>query len=274
MAQADEYLLGASDAERVRLVKQSEIHRPEAQWLLNRIGVKPGWRAIDIGCGPLGVLDLLAQAVGSSGTVVGLDREPRMLEMAALSVVERNLGNVLLMNGDATDTKLPGESFDFVHERLVLINTPHPEQAVAEMVRLTRPGGFVALQDLDVSSWMCEPPHSAWDQVYSILTRLWRGAGMDPFIGRRLPGLLRQAGLEDVQVRAHAHVWRPGDLYQTFNLQLVGAVREQILADGALTAAALDHLVSDLVAHLEQPETLVLHPVLFQAWARKQTDMT
>jgi ubiquinone/menaquinone biosynthesis C-methylase UbiE len=271
MSQTAEYLLGVSEAERARLIKQSEIHRAEAESLLNRIEVQCGWRVIDIGCGPLGVLDLLAHGVGSSGEVVGLDREPRMLEMAALSVDERGLGNVKLVNGEATDTKLPGGSFDLVHERLVLVNIPNPEQAVAEMVRLARPGGYVALQDLDVVSWVCEPPHPAWDRVFTILTGLWRGAGMDPFIGRRLPGLLRQAGLEDVQVQAHAYVWRPGDLYQTFNLQLVSAVRERILASGALSAATLDDLVSELAAYLEQPETLVLHPILLQAWGRKPT---
>ncbi|MGH8898633.1 MAG: methyltransferase domain-containing protein [Egibacteraceae bacterium] len=268
MSHAEEYLLGVSDAERERLLKQGEVHRAEAEWLLKQVGAKPGWRAIDVGCGPLGLLDLLVQAVGPSGVVVGLDREPRMLEMAARSVAERNL-DVELCNGEATDTKLPGESFDLVHERLVLINTPSPEVVVAEMARLAGPGGWVALQELDFVSWVCEPPHPAWDRVYRILIGLWQSAGMDPFIGRRLPDLLRRAGLEDVQVQTHAHVWGPGDLYQTFNLHLVSAVRERILASGALTAATLDGLVSELAAHLEQPGTLVLHPTFFQAWGRR-----
>lgn len=271
MPQTTEYLLGVSEIERARLIAQSEIHRAESERLLDHVGIKPGWRAIDIGCGPLGVLDLLAQGVGPSGTIVGLDREPRMLEMAATSMAERNLDDVVLVNGEATDTKLPGESFDLVHERLVLINIPNPEQAVAEMVRLAWPGGYVVLQDFDVVSWICEPPHPFWDEVLGLLTGLWRSAGMDPFVGRRLPGLLRRAGLEDVQVHTNAHVWGPEDLYQTFTLHLVGVVRERILANGTVTAATLDELVSGLAAHLEQPGTLVLHPTFFQAWGRKPT---
>ena len=50
--------------------------------LLDQVGVRPGWRAVDVGCGPLGILDLLAERVAPGGQVVGLDREPRMLAMA------------------------------------------------------------------------------------------------------------------------------------------------------------------------------------------------
>ncbi|MGH8884784.1 MAG: methyltransferase domain-containing protein [Egibacteraceae bacterium] len=269
MTQTASYLLGASDAERTRLLEQCEIHRPEAEQLLDRISVKPGWRAIDIGCGPLGVLDLLSERVGPSGSVVGLEREPRMLDMAALSLAERHLDTVQLVQGDAAGTQLPGESFDLVHERLVLFNVSYPERVVAEMVRLARPGGYVALQELDVVSYICEPPHPAWDRLVTALITAWQGAGLDPSIGRRLPRLLRAAGLRDVGVTAHAHVWRPGDLYQTLPLHLAGILRKQMLTRGVLTEVELDDLLLQLASHLEHPDTLVLYSTLFQAWGRK-----
>ena len=72
-----EYGLGVSEAERARLLVQCEIHRAEAESLIDRIGVGPGCRAIDIGCGPLGVLDILADRVGPTGAVVGLGSQGR-----------------------------------------------------------------------------------------------------------------------------------------------------------------------------------------------------
>src|SRR5262245_26893076 len=96
-----EYILGSSDAERERLIRQSEAHEPEAIWLLDQIGVQPGWRAVDVGCGPLGILNLLSARVGPMGTVVGLDNEPRMLEMGRRSVAELGLQNVQLIRGEA-----------------------------------------------------------------------------------------------------------------------------------------------------------------------------
>lgn len=121
-------ILGTGTAERERLLEQCLVYEPETRWLLDQLNIRPGWRVIDIGCGPLGILDLLASRVSLEGAVVELEREPRMLEWAGLSVAERNLTNVQLVDGDATASSLPPESFDLVHERLVLINVPQPEQ--------------------------------------------------------------------------------------------------------------------------------------------------
>jgi ubiquinone/menaquinone biosynthesis C-methylase UbiE len=79
--ESNDYILGVNEDERTRLLAQAELHAPEARVLLDRVGVAPGWRTIDVGCGPLGVLDLLAERVGPTGTVVGLDRDERMLAM-------------------------------------------------------------------------------------------------------------------------------------------------------------------------------------------------
>lgn len=136
-----EYVLGADDTERMRLLQQGETYRTEASLLLDRLGVEPGWDVLDVGCGPLGILDLLSERVGPTGTVTGLDQEPRMLEMAAQSLAERGLKDVRLLVADAAATGLPDGSFDFVHERLVLLNVVQTEKIVAELVRLTRLGG-------------------------------------------------------------------------------------------------------------------------------------
>lgn len=78
-----DYSLGVDDdAERARLLAQCAMHGVEAGVLLDRIGLRPGGRALDLGCGPLGVLDQLAERVGAGGHVVGLDREDRYLAIA------------------------------------------------------------------------------------------------------------------------------------------------------------------------------------------------
>ena len=67
------YLFDENAHEIERLTAQASVLAPEANWLLEAIPVQPGWRAADIGCGPIGILDLLAQRVGPSGSVVGLN---------------------------------------------------------------------------------------------------------------------------------------------------------------------------------------------------------
>jgi SAM-dependent methyltransferase len=262
----DDYGLGVNEAERERLLAQCEFHRAEAEDLADRIGVRPGWHALDLGCGPLGILDILAARTGPTGSVLGLDREDRFLRMAARSLRERGVDGVRLVTGDATATGLPSGSFDLTHERLVLNNVPNPDDVVAEMVRLVRPGGYVAVQDMDWISWLCQPPHPAWAPLMTAAAAAWLG---DVHVGRRLPELLRDAGLVDVAVRAHTRVCRPGDLNHTLLPRFVGIYRDRILATGTLTADDLDDCVDRLQAHLTRPETFTLYTTLFQAWGRK-----
>jgi SAM-dependent methyltransferase len=263
--------LGVSEAELAWLVAQCEIHRGEAAYLLDRIGLAAGWRAIDLDCGPLGILDLLVQRIGPTGSVVGLDHDDRMLAAAARTVAERLIdprwADVLqLVPAAVESTGLPTGDFDLVHERLVLNNVRRPDEVLTEMVRLARPGGWVAVEDVDWISWTCEPAHPAWGRLAGAVASACVG---DVYIGRRLPAMLREAGLLDVQVAAHTRVWRPGEAYQKLLIRLAGIYRDRILALGAMGEGELDRCMWELDAHLGRPETYTLYATLFQAWGRK-----
>jgi SAM-dependent methyltransferase len=262
---APDYSLGADDAERRRLLAQCERHRPDAEHLLDRIGTGPGLRAVDLGCGPLGVLDVLADRAGPSGHVVGVDRETSYLDMAARTLAERDVHGVRLLEADVTGTGLPDGSFDLAHERLVLVNVPRPADVVAEMVRLVRPGGHVAVQDVDWISWTCVPQHPDWVRLLDAVGAAWSG---DVRIGRRLPAMLRTAGLVDVQVDARARVYRPVDPEHRLLTRFARVHRERILALGLL-GADLDDCVRRLDDHLSDPDGYTLYATLFQAWGRK-----
>ncbi len=262
-----DYSLDVNDAERVRLLAQCETHRSEAEQLMERIGVSAGWDVLDLGCGPLGILDILAQRVGRADRVVGIDREPQYLAMVARSLSERNITRgVDLIEADAADTGLPESSFDLVHERLVLNNVPRPDNVLSEMVRLARPGGWVAVQDMDWISWTCVPEHPDWGRLSAAAEAAWSG---DVHIGRRLPGLLRAAGLVDIDMDAKIRVFRPGQPYHQLLLRFVQIHRDRILARGVLNAAALTDSARRLQAHLEDPNTFTLYATLVQATGRK-----
>jgi ubiquinone/menaquinone biosynthesis C-methylase UbiE len=131
------YVLGGQlTAEGRRLLEQARGLEPEARSLLDRIGVRQGWRAVDVGCGPLGILDLLANHVGPAGEVVGLERESLLIEMGQTILAQQSLGNARFVLGDAYRSGLPRASFDLVHTRLLLINLTDPEGALAELVAL------------------------------------------------------------------------------------------------------------------------------------------
>jgi SAM-dependent methyltransferase len=151
------YALGRNSAEAARLRRQSAELRPLAVALLDRVGVRLGQHAIDLGCGPSGILELLCDRVGPAGRVVGLDLDPDLLALARGFAREHGLANVEIMEGDARRTGFPASSFDLVHARTLLVNLPDPATVVAEMARLAKPGGWVAGMEPDLPGAVCYP---------------------------------------------------------------------------------------------------------------------
>jgi SAM-dependent methyltransferase len=269
MAPTEDYLLGHSAAELERLRRQTQHFAVEARWLLDRLGIAPGWRAIDLGCGPQGVLDLLAARVGPRDAVVGLEQDEAVVGLARAFVAEHRLANVEVLRGDARATGLPRASFDLVHARLLLVNVPHPEGFVAEMAALVRPCGAVALQEADLVSLLCDPPLEAWARLFRAYEAYARGAGVDLYLGRRLPALLRAAGLVDVQVRPLVEACPPGHPRRLLFPHFVENARDRLVARGLLTDEELTALLAAVGVHLADPATLVVAPMLLQAWGRK-----
>jgi len=145
------YALGSSPAELDRLRRQSAELAGHSTMLLDRAGLCPGQAAADLGCGPNGILGLLADRVGPAGRVTGLEINPVSVALAREFAAEHGLANVKVVRGDARSTGLPSDSFDLVHARTLLINVAEPAGVVAEMVRLARPGGWVVSLEPDTA---------------------------------------------------------------------------------------------------------------------------
>ena len=263
------YLLGHSKPEQRRLRKQAEELRQESNSLFDRVGLRSGGRAIDIGCGPQGVLDLLSERVGSTGLVVGIERDDKSVAAARQFAAGRALKNVKVLQGDAAAVGLPGDIFDLVHARLVLVNIPNAEAVVGEMVRLARPGGMVASHEADYLPHFCDPPLRAWDRLLEIFKTYSAANGIDLFIGRRTHRLFREAGLVNIEVNPLIHVYPHGHNRRTIFLHFLQNVRDQILDQGLITESEFSELTAELKQHLDRPDTLVVSHLFFQVWGRK-----
>ena len=263
------YPLGSSQGESARLQRQAEELVGDSVALLDPVGLRSGQSAIDLGCGPRGILDLLAKRVAPAGRVVGLDSDPAHTAMAAEFAAARGLSGVEIITADARNTGLPSACFDLVHARALLVNLPEPAGAVAEMTRLARPGCWVASMEPDTEHALCYPPHPAFDRLQDIFTIAFRRNGADPWIGRRVPELFRQAGLEQVEVEARVQMYPHGNSRRTIRLDLVCSMRPQVLEMCLATAAELDELDDAARAHLNDPRTVVMSGLLFLTWGRK-----
>jgi ubiquinone/menaquinone biosynthesis C-methylase UbiE len=260
--------LGYKRAER-QLERQAEQLAREVAWLFDRVGPLEGGRVVELGGGPRGYLHALSERVGFTGSVVGVEQSADAAALARMLIARRALGNVELVHGDARSTGLPRAAFDLVTARLVLVNVPRPEEIVAEAVRLTRPGGTVAFHEADALTAVVDPPLDAWTELSDLVKRYADTNGIDLFVGRRLPRLLREAGLGDVEARPIIHLDDPGHPRRSILPEFVDDLRERLLEQGLIARDELDSLHTAVRRHLEDPDTVVLSQLFVQAWGRK-----
>jgi ubiquinone/menaquinone biosynthesis C-methylase UbiE len=266
------YTIGSTAAERDRLRSQTDELHEHSVTLLAHVGIQPGWNVLELACGPRGVLELLAEKVGPTGAVTGLDINPIHVAQARRHASSLGLANVRVLAADARRTGLPAGSFDLVYARLILVNIPDPEHVVAEIVRLVKPGGWVAFEEADGGAMLCQPPHAAYTRLTDAFKTLYARNGADIFIGRRLHALLDAAGVIDIGVEARADVPPAGHPRRTVMLDILQAMRSKIIEQGLLTTTELERLDRDAREHLADPRTMIMPHLSFMAWGRKPED--
>lgn len=269
MAHDEQYFLGHSSVEQRRLQQQAVELAEESARLFDRIGLAPGSRAVEIGCGPQGRLELLSSCVGPTGSVVGIELSDHAVQLARDFLSDRRITNVEVRQGHAAATGLPREHYDLATARLVLVNVPEPEKIVAEMVALVRSGGVVALHEADWVAHVCDPPLPAWEGLTRALEAYSKAKGIDLYIGRRLARILRNAGLIDVRVNPLIHVYGPDNSRRPILLQFANNLRDRIVAEGLISEVEFAEAVESLEHHLDDPETLVVSHLFIQAWGWK-----
>jgi demethylmenaquinone methyltransferase / 2-methoxy-6-polyprenyl-1,4-benzoquinol methylase len=109
---------------------------------MKRMNVKPGSKALDVCCGTGDWTIALAEAVGPSGEVNGLDFSQNMLNVGIEKVKNLGLKQVKLIHGNAMELPFPDNSFDYVTIGFGLRNVPDYLQVLKEMHRVVKPGGI------------------------------------------------------------------------------------------------------------------------------------
>jgi arsenite methyltransferase len=160
-----------------------------------------GQRILDAGCGPGFYVAELAEKVGPSGLVVGVDRSADMLELAAARSADRT--NVEFRKGDATALPAEDEDFDSAVSVQVLEYLTDVDAALAELHRALRPGGRLAVWDVD---WSTVSWHSQDGERMKRVLEAWDHHLADPVLPRTLGARLAAVGFEDVAADGYAFV--------------------------------------------------------------------
>jgi SAM-dependent methyltransferase len=192
------------------------------------LGVAPGERVLDVGCGSGAVTRTLAQRVAPGGRAVGLDASTALLKVARELANKAGLGAIIeFKDGDCRALPFPDASFDAVVAATTLSHVPDPRRALAEMVRVTRPGGRVGVFDVDGDlTLFAHPDRELTRRIVLAYSDLgW----VNGWLARGLPALLVELGIVNVRARGFMPL-ESGGYY---------ANRAERSAEAAATAGAI-----------------------------------
>ncbi|MEW6271454.1 MAG: alpha/beta hydrolase domain-containing protein [Thermodesulfobacteriota bacterium] len=155
--------------------------------------------------------------------------------------------------------------FDLVYARFLLSHVRSPAAALARMRRALRPGALLVVEDVDFPGHFCHPPCAAFARYVELYVAAARLRGADATIGPRLPGLLREAGLEAVGVDVVQPAFVDGDGKRIAQLTMAG-IRDAVVAAGLATGDEVDALVAELDAYRATPGTVETAARIVRAW--------
>jgi SAM-dependent methyltransferase len=169
-------------------------------WAFERLAISPGESVLDAGCG-LGFDTVrLARLTGPTGRVLGIDFSEAMLS-SARERQPADVTNIELRFGDVTALDLPDASVDVIHCERMLQHLEDPRIAVAELARVLKPGGRIALLDTD---WETATSSAGSDEIVARMTPFTAGIARSRRVGRIVPVLLHDTGLEVIGVEPAA----------------------------------------------------------------------
>jgi len=268
------YLLGHSEHELRRLDVQGHLFRGVSERGFRAAGLAPGMRVLDLGCGTGDVSMLVAELVGPTGHVVGIDRGETAVNAATSRAAARGVANVEFRVCEIDAFHEP-DGFDALVGRFILMHQSDPASVLRSAARSVRSGGIVCILESYMDVLMSGPHSFPNSELYAEVVR-WKGevvggAGADVESGGRLHPTFIEAGLAAPTTRMEAALEGGPDsaYYEYLALSLESMLPEAerqgvggYTLDDALTIG--DRLRDDMI---ESNGTLMVWPVV-AAWSR------
>jgi SAM-dependent methyltransferase len=265
-----DYALGYTDAEHERLIRQAALIAPITERLFREAGIESGHRVLDLGSGLGDVSMLAARLVGSSGEVVGIERDAISIERAQARVAAAGFHNVSFLNTDLNKIVID-QRFDAVVGRFILMFLPDPRSVLRSVSHLVRPGGVLAFQE---PSWI---PMLAlgdrlpiWSRVLRFIHQTLLRSGANPDMGLALHPMFQEVGLPAPNMRLEIPLGSDIDFIRVisdlvWSLQPLARQHDVSLEE----LGDLNTLRNRICAEIAAANTVVSLVPLLGAWSRK-----
>jgi SAM-dependent methyltransferase len=261
------YPLGASRREAARLRAQARLWDPDSRALFDRLGVRRGWKALELGPGQ-GSLHLeLRRRV--CGPVDAVEPSPAFAARLRRLTARDGFGAGRVWTERVEDADLPDGAYDLIFARWVFLFLPDPAARVRRLARALKPGGLLAVQDYHRETLQLLPRPRDWDDFLAADRAFFAAAGGDVSLGGRLPGLMRAAGLKVLPLAARVKSGGPGSpVWDWLSAYFLG-VMPRYGAHRPFTPAKAARLAREWRAAARRPDSLLIAPALVDAVGRR-----
>jgi len=257
-----DYLLGVNQTELERLRFQHSVWSPTTNKFFDRLGVKQGWRCLDVGAGPGFVSMDLRDRVGESGEVTALEPSKFFLQWLENKSEQRGWKNLQFIEGAVEQASLPPRYFDFIFVRWVIAFVPDPEKFLLRLFAALRPGGIIAIQDYYYEGLSLFPRGGGFDTMADYVRAYYATVSGDPYVTGRIPALFRKHGLRLVDFTPNCLAGGPESGIMEWAHRFF-TVHIQIMVDkGAMTQQQGDAALADWLAHRNNPDAMFFSPIV------------
>lgn len=262
------YSLGNTEAEHERLARQAVLFNPLTERVFRSAGIRAGQRVLDLGSGAGDVALLLAEIVGPTGEVVGVERHADSITRARERAGRAKLTNVTFYQGDVADLR-DLTPFDAAVGRWILMFVADPAEVVRAAARLVRPGGAIAFHEV---SWeLCLSKHATFPlsgAVVRLITSTFVKTGGNVEMGFALPRVFQAAGLP----RPSLHMETLTGMEAAFcewTAAVIMSLRPHIDDTSLAEVGELTTLPARMFAEMTKADAVIAWPSMIGAWCAK-----
>jgi SAM-dependent methyltransferase len=264
----DKYVLPTGEKDAARLDVIHQVYGPISIRGLEAAEMDAVRHAADIGCGTGTVSRWLAERIGAGAKVDAIDISEDQLNVARAVQPAAGAATITYSVASAYDTGLPDAAYDIVFVRLVLCHLKNPDDAVAAMARLLKPGGRLVIVDMDMYSFLAMPPSEHYRRWLERARDHQRNIGVDYAVGIRLHELLSGVGLETTFLAADQPIYNGGSGKHLWETSWRSALPYVVKA-GSVTPEEGAELIAGMAAHDARPDVWIAVAKMFAAVGRK-----
>ena len=246
---------------------QAKLWDPVSHALFDRIGVKRGWRVLEIGPGQGSLHMELRRRVG--GTVDAVERSASFAERLETLTRRDGLGPSRVFFSDLIDADLPANTYDLIFVRWVFLFLPDPAAHVKLLARALKPGGVLAIQDYHRDTFMLVPRPDDWDDFITADRAFFASQGGNVSIGVRLPAMMEAAGLRVTGIEQTTKDGHPGSPTWNWVTNYVLSVLPRLDHSPSLTRAKAARLTRQWLGAGRNPSSLLIAPCVLDVVGRK-----